>query len=648
MSVRPALTLATTFTKAVDGKPAIYGLELTNESRQAIRDFTLCFVAPTRVDLDAAFDNAVMKRRSSNFVEIAPPAGFVLEPGGRWKTSTADLGRDLRHWSDGANAAYLAFADGTTLPVESKATTLTGDNAPLKRGTEPFPVPGPGKSPAPISVVPWPNDVRIEGARDVPAGLAITASGEAGKAADAFADLARSLFPADGLVRPPEEGGLPVTLETDAGQKPEGYRIVFGDEIAVHAAGHAGWLYGLVTLGQILRGARRHPLTFTFPAGGEIVDAPAFGWRGSHLDVSRQFYSSGEVGQFLKVMAWNKLNRFHWHLTDDEGWRVEIDAYPELTQVGAWRGHNLPMPPLFGSGAARTGGYYTKDAIRQVVALAETFAIDVVPEVDVPGHSFAAITALPWLADPDETGAYYFHDNFPNGCLNPAHEPVYEFVEKVFGELLELFPSKTFHVGADEVPEGAWECSPLARELNEKLGGTGSPAKLQAAFLKRVQKFLTANGRITGAWEEAAMGGGIDRDHAYLVGWTTIEVSQERAEEGYDIVIAPGQRYYLDMANGAAWSEPGASWAGWSGPEETYTFQPGDDWTDKQKNHLLGVQACIWSEHLTDRAIFDRLVFPRLSAIAETGWTRADKKSWPRFRAMAGLLPNLYGYWATE
>jgi len=144
------------------------------------------------------------------------------------------------------------------------------------------------------------------------------------------------------------------------------------------------------------------------------------------------------------------------------------------------------------------------------------------------------------------------------------------------------------------------------------------------------------------------MGGGIDKEHAYLVGWTTIEVSQERAEEGYDIVIAPGQRYYLDMANGAAWSEPGASWAGWSGPEETYTFQPGGDWTEEQKKRLLGVQACIWSEHLTDRAIFDRLVFPRLSAIAETGWTRAENKSWPRFKAMAGLLPNLYGYWATE
>ncbi|GLQ54399.1 beta-N-acetylhexosaminidase [Devosia nitrariae] len=646
MAIRPALTLATTFTKAADGKPATYGLELTNQSDTTVSDFTLCFIAPTRVDLEATFDNATLKRRSSNFVEIAPPDGFVLEPGGRWKTATASLGRDLQHWSDGANAAYLAFADGSTVPIESVPTTLTGDNAPLKRGTEPFPVPGPGKAPAPISVVPWPNLVAIESIGDTPAGLAVQATGEAAKAASVFADLAQSLFPADGLIRPVAEGGLPVSLATDAGQKPEAYRIAFAaDHVTVHAGGHAGWLYGLVTLGQILRGARRHPLTFGFPTSGEITDAPAFGWRGSHLDVSRQFYSTAEVQQFLKIMAWNKLNRFHWHLTDDEGWRVEIDAYPELTDIGAWRGHGLPLPPLFGTGAARNGGYYTKEAIRQTVSLAETLAIDVVPEIDVPGHSFAAIVALPWLSDPDETGAYYFHDNFPNACLNPAYEPVYEFVEKMFGELLELFPSKTFHVGADEVPEGAWEGSPLARAMNEKIGGVG-PEKLQAAFLRRVQAFLTQNGRITGAWEEAALGGGIDKAHAYLVGWKSVEVSAELAGEGYDIVMAPGQRYYLDMANGAQWSEPGASWAGWSGPEETYTFEPGEGWTEAQREHLWGVQACIWSEHLTDRAIFDRLVFPRLSAIAETGWTAKDKKSWERFKSMAGLLPNLYGYWS--
>jgi len=646
MPTRPDITLATKFTRAGEGKPATYSLELSNGSDRTLSGFTLCMAAPTRVDLEAAFENAVLKRRFSNFVEIAPPEGFALQPGRTWTASTAALGRDLTHWSDGANAAYLAFPDGSTVPVEVLPTHLSGDNAPAKRGTERYTAPAPGRAPEPISVVPWPNAVSIEGERPAPAGLAVEASGEATVAAAAFTDIVTSLFPTEAIARPASEGGLKVVLETGSGEASEAYRIIFADdEVSVHASGHAGWLYGLVTLGQMLRGARKHPLTFAFPVKGEISDAPAYQWRGSHLDVSRQFYATGEVAQFLKIMAWNKLNRFHWHLTDDEGWRVEIDAYPQLTQIGAWRGHGLPLPPLFGSGAAKTGGYYTKDAVREVVALAGTLGIDVVPEIDVPGHSFAALMALPWLADPDETGAYYFHDNFPNACLNPAREETYNFIETVFGELLGLFPSKTFHVGADEVPEGAWEGSPLARAMNEELGGTG-PAKLQAAFLRRVQQFLTRNGRITGAWEEAAMGGGIDREHAYLVGWKSVEVSAELASEGYDIVMAPGQRYYLDMANGAAWSEPGASWAGWSGPEETYRFEPSEGWSKEQKKHLLGVQACIWSEHLTDRAIFDRLVFPRLSAIAETGWTVKERKSWERFKAMAGLLPNLYGYWA--
>jgi hexosaminidase len=255
------------------------------------------------------------------------------------------------------------------------------------------------------------------------------------------------------------------------------------------------------------------------------------------------------------------------------------------------------------------------------------------------------LVSLPWLADPEETGVYYFHNNFPNACLNPAHEPVYAFIETLFGELLELFPSKTFHVGADEVPEGAWSGSPLAIEMNKKIGGTG-PAELQAAFLRRVQAFLTSKGRITGAWEEAAMGGGIDKANCYLVGWTEVEVNAKLAAEGYDIVVAPGQAYYLDMANGASWAEPGASWAGCSGPEETYKFEPSAGWSKEQKRHLLGVQACIWSEHMTDRAIFDRLVFPRLSAIAETGWTRSEAKSWERFSGLVGLMPIMYGHWA--
>jgi hexosaminidase len=252
------------------------------------------------------------------------------------------------------------------------------------------------------------------------------------------------------------------------------------------------------------------------------------------------------------------------------------------------------------------------------------------------------LQAIPELRDPGENGLSHSIQSFPNNCLNPGVEAVYGAIETIFGEMVELFPSKYFHVGADEVPATAWATSPLANAMRQQLGVTGV-APLQAKFLQRVQAFLTSKGKITGAWEEAAHGGGIDKTNCYLVGWVNVEGSQKLAAEGYDVVVAPGQAYYLDMANGPEWHEPGAGWAGWSSPEKTYGFDPVAGWSDAEKSKLRGVQACIWSEPMTDRAVFDRLVFPRLSAIAETGWTNAEHKSYARFAGAVGLMPNLYG-----
>jgi hexosaminidase len=424
---------------------------------------------------------------------------------------------------------------------------------------------------------------------------------------------------------------------------PEAYAIRFAREaVRIEAATETGFLYGLVTLGQIVRGARLHPQKFSFPTSGQIEDSPELGWRGTHLDVARRFYGRDEIERFLAVMAWNKLNRFHWHLSDDEGWRVEIAAYPALTQQAAWRGHGLALPPLLGSGPEKTGGYYSKADIGAIVALAANWGIEVIPEIDVPGHCYAMLQVLPQLGDAGENGRYHSIQSFPNNCLNPAVEAVYDAIETIFGEMVELFPSCWFHVGADEVPAGAWHDSPAANAMRAARGVTGA-APLQAAFLQRVQAFLTANGRITGAWEEAAEGGGIDKAHCYMVGWHTVEASQRLAAAGYDVVVAPGQAYYLDMANGEDWHEAGAAWAGWSSPEKTYRFDPAAGWSDSERQKLLGVQACIWSEPMSDRAVFDRLVFPRLSAIAETGWTAPAQKDFARFMALAGLMPNLYG-----
>ncbi len=665
---RGAFRLETEWTPPADGVALAYRLKLTNRSYQAVEGFRLCVSGPARIDPAAMIDGGALVARLSNHSEFSPPEGFVLEPGGSWTVTVHGLSYPLRHWSDGAGAAYLAFADGSTAPVGVGATLARGDNAPLKRGAVLYPVPR--LAPVSISVIPWPAEVAVSGGATNPVGLALNAeAGPAAAAAVSFTALADALFPGDALVRPLAEGGRLVQFETNEALAAEAYRIDFAPAgVVVTASGETGFFYGLVTLGQILRGARRHPSTFLFPASGSIADAPSLSWRGAHLDVSRQFYSTGEIKAFLRILAWNKMNRFHWHLSDDESWRIEIDAYPALTEIGAWRGHGLKVPALLGSGPEPTGGYYTKAAIREIVAHASALGIAVVPEIDVPGHCYAMLKAIPELVDPGETGEYASVQGFPNNCINPALPATYPIIETIFDEIIALFPSNIIHIGADEVPIGAWSGSPAAlarleavagkavaeahaRRSNvvtnhhgaDEIEGSGA-AILQAEFLAWLQAFLASRGCITGGWEEAAHGNVIDKAKSYLVGWRTHEISAALAGEGYDIVVSPGQAYYLDMSQSTDWSEPGAGWAGVSNPEKTYRFDPVAGWSEGQRAHFMGVQACIWSEPMADRAIFDRLVFPRLSAIAETGWTRPDAKSFERFRAIAGLMPILYGW----
>lgn len=623
----------------MDGANGHYRLSLANQTNAPLEGFRLGFSGPVRVNEAAVVSNGRIVTRLSNYAEIAPPQGLVLQPGETWDVVVDKLDYPLRHWTDGAVTGFVIYGDGRAVPAITKPVSREGSE-PYPRGTMRL-----GEPASAISVLPWPNKVTVAGRRSPPQGFVIApgASNKAIAAREAFTELVDLLFPGEGLVRSEREDGLGVILSEDDALGPEAYRIGFSSHGAkVEAAGTVGFLYGLITLGQTLRGARLERQSFSFPTSGTIEDAPAMGFRGSHLDVARRFYGVDEISRFLAVLAWNKLNVFHWHLSDDEAWRVEISAYPRLTEIGAWRGFGLALPPLLGSGPEKSGGYYSKADIHELVARARRFGVDVIPEIDVPGHCYAMLQAIPELRDAGENGLSHSIQSFPNNCLNPGVEAVYGALETIFGEMVELFPSKYFHVGADEVPATAWASSPLANAMRQELGVTGT-APLQAKFLQRIQAFLTSKGKITGAWEEAAHGGGIDKANCYLVGWVNVEGSQKLAAEGYDVVVAPGQTYYLDMANGAEWHEPGAGWAGWSSPEKTYSFDPVAGWSDAEKAKFRGVQACIWSEPMTDRAVFDRLVFPRLSAIAETGWTSAERKSYARFAGLAGLMPNLYG-----
>ena len=632
----PDFSLAMTWTPADASEGCRYTFALTNDGATPLAQFSLAWSGPARVDSASTIENGSLVRRVSNFAQVAVPKDFVLQPGETWTFTVCGTSYPLRHWSDAALSAFIVTSNNKILPVALGVcrSTLAPDGEP-KLGID---------APAPdaaleqgLAIVPWPADVSAEGERPAPAGLTLGAH-PAGKA---FGSLVEALFPDEDILRP---GGLPVAFATDDGLAEDAYRLAIGENGAsVTAAGvGSGALYGLVTLAQVLRGARLDPARCRFPRTARIEDAPAYGWRGTHLDVARQFYPTAELGTFLAVMAWNKLNRLHLHLTEDEAWRYEVTAFPELTRVGAFRGYGLALPPLLGSGPESYGGFYTKADLAELVRLAALYGIEVVPEIDVPGHSYAAIMSLPWLRDPGENAEYQSIQGFPNNCLNSAVPRTAAFIETVFEELLEIFPSRWIHVGADEVPDDAWSGSPLGRQRLEEIGGGGAH-ELQADFLKHLQATLTRAGRVTGAWEEGANGDGIAPEASYLVAWRKPEAGAALAAKGYDVVMSPGQAYYLDMALSEDWWEPGCSWAGTSSVENTYRFDPAAGLAAGDLHHLMGVQTCIWSEQMGDRRIFERLVFPRLSAMAETGWTPKASKSWTRFQAAAAFMPTLHG-----
>ncbi|MGY5803421.1 beta-N-acetylhexosaminidase [Rhizobium sp. LEGMi12c] len=623
------------------GKHGRLTLTLFNFSDMPLANFRLAYTTLTRFVDPKICDNAVFVRRNANFHEFASPAGLSVAPGESWTFSVSSLHRIARHCTDGAKSAYVTLEDGTHVTVFASDLLLAD------RASEPPPVLLPeGRLELPYAIQPWPAEIDVKPEEDFPVAL-YPAKGTDAASVKALATaqaLFRRLFPSNhmpfSLIAAPEGRALRFVERPALGR--EAYELSFsGNEVVLGFSTASGRLYGLTTLAQLLDGARREPGRFRFPVAGSIADRPRYGWRGCHLDVSRQFTPKNDVLRLLDILAWLKLNIFHWHLTDDEAWRLEIRAYPQLTTTGVLRGPDEPLLPQLGNAAESVGGFYSQDDVREIVAHAAALGIEVIPEIDIPGHSTATLVALPELTDGQEApDSYHSVQGYPNNALNPAIELTYEFLAKVLDEMVELFPSEYLHIGGDEVANGSWLASPLARKLMEKEGISGTFA-LQSYFLKRIKAMLTERGRKLAGWNEVAHGGGVDPESTLLMAWEKPEVGIELAREGYEVVMTPGQAYYLDMVQADAWQEPGASWAGTVPPAHTYAYEAEGDFPDELKHLMKGVQACIWQENFISRDYFNRLVFPRLPAIAEAAWTPKAGKDWLRFAAIVPLSPKL-------
>ncbi|KQV65336.1 beta-N-acetylhexosaminidase [Rhizobium sp. Root1220] len=614
---------------------------LFNLSGAPLSGFRLVYTSLTRVNDPKACENATFLRRNANFHEFEPLPGLILEPGASWTFTVSGLHRPAKHCTDGAKSAYLTLSGGEHVPVAVSDLLLEG------RVSEPPPVLLPeGKLDLPFALQPWPAKIDAKPGTGFPVvlypaeGSSIQELEAVSTALSLFHRLFESGHAPFNLSISPQGRALRFSHDTSIAR--EGYALNFAaNEITLCYSHSAGRQYGLTSLAQLLHGARSQPGTFRFPVSGTISDQPRYGWRGCHLDVSRQFYPVADVKRLIDILAWLKLNIFHWHLSDDEAWRLEIKAYPQLTTTGVLRGPDEPLLPQLGNGAEPVGGFYSQDDIREIVAHASSLSVEIIPEIDIPGHNTATLVALPDLTDGQEApDSYHSVQGYPNNALNPAVPFTYQFLETVFDEMVELFPSAYIHIGGDEVADGSWLASPLAKKLMEQEGISGTFA-LQSYFLTRIKDMLTARGRKLAGWNEVAHGGGVAAKDTLLMAWENPTVGIELAREGYDVVMTPGQAYYLDMVQAEAFQEPGASWAGTVPPAHTYGYEAEGEFPEELKERMRGVQACIWSEHFLSRGYFNRLVFPRLPAIAEAAWTPRAQKDWHRFAAIVPLSPNL-------
>ena len=614
-------------------------VKLTNLSDQPLADFTLSMTTITRIMPGHELINAKLLHRDANFHQFAPPEGLVVPPGAAWSFEAVGLNRSPFHRNDAAKTAWVTQG-GAHLTVQVGDLLLEGDAAPIL----PPPRLPEGRLTLPFALLPWPNYVEGE-AGPAPVILNAVAGTSAADlrlmlSVDA---LHQRLFPAARRLfqLSPAPGSRALAFVPDAALPAEGYRLTFGPEITLSASTEAGRRYGLIALAQMLHGAFTDP-EFLFPTNGLIEDAPRYDWRGCHLDVSRHFWSIAEVNRVIDILAWHKLNIFHWHLTDDEGWRAEIKAYPALTEAGAHRSADTPgMLPQLGDGPGRQGGFYTQDQMRATVAHAAALGIEIMPEIETPGHAACVMAALPFLVDPDETpDSYQPVQGYPNNSWNPGIPETFTVLEQVIDELLAIFPSRYFHIGGDEVAKNAWLESPKARILMQREGLSGT-FELQSWFLHKIKAMLDARGKILVGWNEVAHGGGVPPENTILMAWENPLVGIELAERGYDVIMTPGQAYYLDMVQGKDWLENGAGWAGPVPPEKTYGYEAEGDFPEALRDRMRGVQSCIWCEHFTTTQWFNDLVFPRLSAVAEAAWTQRAQKDWLRFSRQVRLHPLL-------
>lgn len=427
------------------------------------------------------------------------------------------------------------------------------------------------------------------------------------------------------------DGGIHLLVSPELSSiPPGGHRITVGRSgIDIAAGTHEGAFHALQTVRQLLAAAATEPNGGRRVDGVTITDAPRFAWRGLHLDVARHFQPVAFVKRTIDLMARWKLNTFHWHLTDDQGWRIAIAKYPRLTEVGGCRVETMVekrFDPYVGDGTPHCG-FYTQDEIREVVAYAAARHITVVPEIEMPGHAVAALAAYPELACTPGPFAVRTTWGVDENIFCPG-ERTFQFLQDVLTEVLALFPSTFIHVGGDEAPKDRWKASPLAQEVIRR-EGLKDEHELQSWFVQRIERFLNARGRRLIGWDEILEGG--LAPNASVMSWRGTSGGIEAARQGHDVVMTPTSHLYLDYYQGDARFEPLAI-GGLVPLDRVYAYEPvPDELTPEQARHILGAQGNVWTEYLRTPESVEYMTWPRALALAEVTWSARERRDWDDF-----------------
>ena len=410
---------------------------------------------------------------------------------------------------------------------------------------------------------------------------------------------------------------------------------ILEDRIEIFYNNYGGQLYSIITLIQIVDYYKnRLPLV-------KIHDKPKYAWRGMHLDCARQFYSINEIKKILDYMVLFKLNRFHWHLTDNEAWRIEIKSYPNLSQLGSYRGYNMKIPPFYGSGYYKYGGYYTHEDVKNLILYAKKLNIEIMPEIDLPAHSWALLQIIPDLREQksntisDDVGSY------KNNTINPALKETKKFLELMLEEICNIFTFDTIHVGLDERPKNSWFGSSLI-DKSMKENNLKSQAEYQDYYMNYLIDIIKSKNKNTAAWNEAAVTPHIDHDvggsagnldkSCLIFAWENKNVAKEVTDNEFNTILCPGEKTYFDMAYNNSTDERGLCWASTIEVKDIFNWDPEENIENKKL--IKGIQAQLWSETINNKLHLDKMINPRLATLSEIAWKGKAHRNWESFRTV--------------